>query len=215
MRMITGKPIKFLGVGEKTDALEAFHPARMASRILGMGDIVSLVEQAHQKVDKQQADKLAKKIKAGKRFDLSDLLQQLRQIKNMGSMKQLLSKLPGMGIPKAASNLFDDKLLVQMEAIILSMTPQERRFPAIINGSRKKRIAGGSGTQIPDVNKLLKQYTQMEKMLKRFKGNPMMKNMGALPKNLPPDLAQQLGSLNKDLPSGLPGGLPNWPKDKE
>ena len=195
MRMITGKPIKFIGVGEKIDALQAFHPDRIASRILGMGDIVSLVEEAEAKVDKKKADKVAKKLKKGKRFDFNDFLDQLHQMKNMGGMKSLLGKLPGMGaIPKAATAMMDDKLLVKMEAIILSMTFKERHFPALINGSRKRRISTGSGTSIQDVNKLLKQFTQMQKMLKRFKGNKMMNQMKQLEGNIPPELMGKLGS---------------------
>ena len=189
MRMITGKPIKFIGVGEKIDALEPFHPDRIASRILGMGDIVSLVEEAEAKVDKKQADKVAKKLKKGKRFDFNDFLDQLHQMKKMGGIKSLLGKLPGMGqLPKAASALMDDKLMIKMEVIILSMTPKERQFPALINGSRKRRISGGSGTSIQDVNRLLKQFAQMQKMLKRFKGNKMMESMKQLQGQLPPEL---------------------------
>lgn len=194
MRMITGKPIKFMGVGEKIDALQAFHPDRVASRILGMGDIVSLVEEAQAKVDKKQAEKVAKKIKKGKRFDFNDFLDQLHQMKKMGGIKSLLGKLPGMGqIPKAASALMDDNLITKMEAIIQSMTPQERQFPAVINGSRKRRICNGSGTTIQDVNKLLKQFTQMQKMLKRFKGKNMMGGLDQLKGQLPPELMSKLG----------------------
>lgn len=197
MRIITGKPIKFMGVGEKIDALQAFHPDRVASRILGMGDIVSLVEEAQAKVDKKQAEKVAKKIKKGKRFDFNDFLDQLRQMKKMGGLKSLLGKLPGMGqLPKGAAAMLDDKLMVKMEAIILSMTPQERQFPGVINGSRKRRIMNGSGTTIQDVNKLLKQFTQMQKMLKRFKGKNLMGGMGDmsdLQNQLPPELMSKLG----------------------
>lgn len=193
MRMITGKPIKFMGVGEKIDALEPFHPDRVASRILGMGDIVSLVEEAQSKVDKKQADKIAKKLKKGKRFDFDDFLSQLHQMKKMGGMKSLMGKLPGMGqVPKAAMAMMDDKIVIKMEAIIQSMTLKERRFPALLNGSRKKRIASGSGTTIQDVNKLLKQFTQMQKMLKRFKGNKMMKQMQNMQNQLPPELLDKL-----------------------
>jgi len=193
MRLITGKPIKFVGVGEKIDALEPFHPDRIASRILGMGDIVSLVETAQEKVDKKQADKLAKKLKKGKRFDFEDFLNQLKQMQKMGGIKSLLSKLPGMGqVPKAAQAMMDDKLFVKMEAIIYSMTKKERRFPALLNGSRKRRISQGSGTNIQDVNKLLKQFTQMQKMLKRFKGDKMMKRMKQMQGQLPPELLDKL-----------------------
>lgn len=193
MRMITGKPIKYMGVGEKIDALEAFHPDRVASRILGMGDIVSLVEEAQAKVDEKQAEKMAKKLKSGKRFNFNDFLVQLNQMKKLGGMKSLMGKLPGMGqIPKAAMEMMDDKLLVKMEAIINSMTLKERYFPALLNGSRKRRIAGGSGTTIQDVNKLVKQFGQMQKMLKRFKGNKMMKKMKNLQDHLPPELLDKL-----------------------
>jgi len=197
MRLITEKPIKFMGVGEKIDALDVFHPDRVASRILGMGDIVSLVEEAQQKVDKEQAEKMAKKLSKGKRFDFNDFLAQLGQMKKMGGMKSLLGKLPGMGqIPQAAKDMMDDNLFVQMEAIVQSMTPQERSFPAVLNGSRKRRIAQGSGTDIQAVNKLIKQFGQMQKMLKRFKGDKMAKRMRAMQGQLPPDL---LDKLPKDL----------------
>jgi len=196
MRTITEKPIKFMGVGEKVDALQPFHPDRVASRILGMGDIVGLVEEVQAKVDKKQADKVAKKLKKGKRFDFNDFLGQLKQMKKMGGMKSLLGKLPGMGqLPKAAAAMMDDKMLIKMEAIIYSMTPQERQFPAVINGSRKRRICNGSGTTVQDVNKLLKQFAQMQKMLKRFKGKNMMGSMGGLgdlQNQLPPELMSKL-----------------------
>ncbi len=193
MRMVTGKPIKFVGVGEKVEALEPFHPNRIASRILGMGDIVSLVEQAQHKVDKKQADKIAKKLKKGKRFNFNDFLSQLKQMKKLGGMKSLLGKLPNMGgMSKMATAMMDDKLLVRMEAIIQSMTPKERYFPALINGSRKRRIANGSGTTLQDVNKLLKLFTQMQKTLKRFKGDKMMKKMGQMQGQLPPELLDKL-----------------------
>jgi len=193
MRMITGKPIKFVGVGEKIDALEPFHPDRIASRILGMGDIVSLVEQAQQKVDEKQAKKIAKKIKKGKRFNFNDFLTQLEQMKKMGGMKSLLGKLSGTGqLPKGAAAMMDDRLLIKMQAIIQSMTLKERSFPALINGSRKRRITGGSGTQIQDVNKLLKQFVQTQKMMKRMKGDKMMKKMKRMQGQLPPELMDKL-----------------------
>lgn len=195
MRMITEKPIKFIGTGEKIEALQPFHPDRMASSILGMGDIVSLVEEAQTKVDQKKAEKIAKKIKKGKRFDFNDFLGQLEQMKNMGGAQSLLGKLPGMGqIPKAAKAMLDDKMFGRMEAIILSMTPQERSFPAVLNGSRKRRIANGSGTTIQDVNKLLKQFTQMQKMVKRMKGDKMMKQLQQMQGQIPPEL---LGKLPK------------------
>ena len=193
MRLITGKPIKFVGVGEKIDALEPFYPRRMASRILGMGDIVSLVEQAQQKVTERTAKKIATQINKGKRFDFNDFLTQLQQMKKMGGMKSLLGKLPTTAqLPKSAAAMMDDKLIVSMEAIIQSMTLKERHFPALINGSRKRRIADGSGTQIQDVNKLLKQFTQMQKMMKRMKGDKMMKKMKQLGGQLPADLLNQI-----------------------
>ena len=178
VKAITGKPIKFLGMGEKSDALEPFHPDRVASRILGMGDVLSLIEEAERKVDKKQAQKLARKISKGKKFDLEDFREQLRQMANMGGITSMLDKLPGMGqLPAAARDQVDDRMFRQMEAIICSMTVRERRFPDLINGSRKKRIAAGSGTQVPDVNRLLKQHKQMQKMMQRMKKKGGMANM--------------------------------------
>jgi signal recognition particle subunit SRP54 len=183
IRHITGKPIKFMGVGEKTAALEPFHPDRVVSRILGMGDVLSLVEEATHKMDKKAADKLASKLKKGKGFDLEDFRDQLRQMNNMGGISSMLEKMPGMSnIPAAAKNQVNDKELGKLEAIINSMTAKERQRPDIIKGSRKKRIAAGSGTQIQDVNRLLKQFTQMQKMMKKMtsKGGlaKMMRGMG-------------------------------------
>ncbi len=177
VRHITGKPIKFLGMGEKTDALEAFHPDRIASRILGMGDVLSLIEDLERNVDKAKAEELAKKFKEKKGFDLEDFLGQLQQMKSMGGMMGMLDKLPGMSqLPDNVKDQVDDKMFNQMEAMIRSMTPGERARPELIKGSRKKRIALGSGTQVQDVNKLLKQFTQMQKMMKKMqKGG--MKNM--------------------------------------
>ncbi|UTM57837.1 signal recognition particle protein [Photobacterium sp. CCB-ST2H9] len=177
VRYITGKPIKFLGVGEKTDALEPFYPDRVASRILGMGDVLSLIEDLERNVDKEKAEKLAKKFKEKKGFDLEDFRGQLQQMKNMGGMMGMLDKLPGMSqLPGNVKDQVDDKVFVQMEAIINSMTAKERERPELIKGSRKKRIAAGSGTQVQDVNRLLKQFTQMQKMMKKMqKGG--MKNM--------------------------------------
>lgn len=178
VRSITGKPIKFMGIGEKTDALEPFHPDRVASRILGMGDVLSLIEEAERKLDKQKAEKLTKKIKKGKKFDLEDFRDQLQQMKNMGGVAGLLDKLPGMGqMAQAAQSQVNDKSLGQMEAIISSMTPHERRYPDVINNSRKRRIATGSGTQIQDINRLLKQHKQMQKMMKKFSQKGGMMNM--------------------------------------
>ena len=187
IRAITGKPIKFLGVGEKLDALEAFHPDRMASRILGMGDVLSLIEEVEQKVDRDKAEKLANKLKKGKGFDLEDFAEQLREMRNMGGVQSMLDKLPGMGqVPAQVKNQVNDREFVRMEAIINSMTVQEKRFPAVIKGSRKRRIASGSGTQIQDVNRLLKQFMQMQKMMKRMRkkgglGRMMQGFKGAMP----------------------------------
>lgn len=188
IRQITGKPIKFLGIGEKIDALEPFHPDRVASRILGMGDILTLVEEAERNLDKSKAEKLAKKMKKGKPFDLEDFRDQLRQISNMGGVMGIMSKLPGISsLPQAAKDKINDKSFVEIESIINSMTPKERRFPAIINGSRKRRIAMGSGTDIQAVNRLLKQFTIMQKMMKKFaKKGGLMKLMRGLPMKMPP-----------------------------
>jgi signal recognition particle subunit SRP54 len=178
IRHITGKPIKFIGVGEKTDALEPFHPDRVASRILGMGDVLSLIEEVERKVDKKKAEKLAKKISKGKGFDLDDFRDQLLQMKNMGGLTAMMDKLPGMGqIPDQVKGKVNDKELVKMEAIINSMTVKERQFPAVIKGSRKKRIAAGSGTQVQDINRLLKQFMQMQKMMKKMSGKGGMMKM--------------------------------------
>ncbi|OZG70647.1 signal recognition particle protein [Hahella sp. CCB-MM4] len=188
VRSITGKPIKFLGMGEKTDALEPFHPDRIASRILGMGDVLSLIEEAERKLDKSKAEKLAKKVTKGKSFDLEDFRDQLQQMKNMGGMTGLLDKLPGMGqVSQMASQHLNEKMFVHMEALINSMTPHERRYPDVINNSRKRRIASGSGLQIQDVNRLLKQHKQMQKMMKKFsKKGGMMNMMRGMKGMMPP-----------------------------
>jgi len=190
IRSITGKPIKFLGVGEKTEALEPFHPDRVASRILGMGDVLSLVEEAERKVDKDKAAKLARKLHKGKRFDLEDFHDQLEQMMGMGGLGSLMDKLPGVGqLPQNVRDQVNDRDMHRMLAIIRSMTIQERRFPDIIKGSRRRRIAAGSGTQVQDVNRLLKQFMQMQKMMKKMsKGG--MKNMmrgmkGRMPQGFP------------------------------
>jgi len=200
IRHITGKPIKFLGVGEHTVALELFHPDRVASRILGMGDVLSLVEEVQSKVDRDKAEKLINKLKKGKGFDLVDFRDQLLQMTNLGGMAGLMDKLPGMNeIPDKVKNQVNDKELVKLIAIIDSMTLQERAFPASIKGSRKRRIAAGSGTQIQDVNRLLKQFTQMQKMMKKMKGGGMAKMMRRLQGGLPPGMP----------PGGMPpGGFP-------
>jgi len=190
IRSITGKPIKFLGVGEKTEALEPFHPDRVASRILGMGDVLSLVEEAERKVDKKKAANLARKLHKGKRFDLEDFHDQLEQMMGMGGLGSLIDKLPGVGqLPQNVRDQVNDRDMHRMLAIIRSMTAQERRFPDIIKGSRRRRIAAGSGTQVQDVNRLLKQFMQMQKMMKKMsKGG--MKNMmrgmkGRMPQGFP------------------------------
>jgi signal recognition particle subunit SRP54 len=191
VRHITGAPIKFLGTGEKIDGLEPFHPDRLASRILGMGDVLSLVEEVERKVDQKQARKLAGKVgKASKRFGLDDFRDQLLQMDKLGGMGALMDKLPGMGnLPEAVKSQVDDRQTKRLVAIINSMTPKERRYPDIIKGSRKRRIAAGSGLQIQDVNRLLKQHKQMQKMMKK------VGSKGAMAK------------MMKRLPGGgLPGG---------
>ena len=175
---VTGKPIKFMAVGETIDALEAFHPERISSRILGMGDVMTLIEEAEQKIDKKKAKRLAQKMTRGKKFDLEDFRDQIQQMNSMGGIASMLDKIPGMGqIAQAGNEKVNDSMFVQMEAIINSMTPSERRYPDNINGSRKKRIAGGSGTQIQDVNRLLKQHKQMQKMMKKVGKKGGMTNM--------------------------------------
>ncbi|MDC9729637.1 MAG: signal recognition particle protein [Methyloprofundus sp.] len=177
IRHITGKPIKFVGVGETTDALEPFYPDRLASRILGMGDMLSLIEDIEQKVDKKKADKLAKKLRKGKGFDLSDFVEQLEQMQNMGGVGAMMDKLPGINdVPKDMRDQVNDKALARQIAVIRSMTNQEKRHPDLIKGNRKKRIAAGCGQELQDVNRVLKQFKMMQKMMKKFqKGN--MANM--------------------------------------
>jgi signal recognition particle subunit SRP54 len=178
VRAITGKPIKFIGMGERVDALEPFYPDRMASRILGMGDVLSLIEEAERKVDKRKAQKLAKKIQRGRKFDLEDFREQLDQMSNMGGVSSMLEKLPGMGqLPPAAQAQLDDGMFRKMAVIIDSMTPHERRFPDVITGSRKQRVARGSGTQVPDVNRLLKQHKQMQRVMKKMSRKGGMQRM--------------------------------------
>lgn len=192
MRAVTGRPIKLVGVGEKLDALEPFHPARVASRILDMGDVVSLVEKAAELVDKDEAERLAKRLAKGS-FDLNDLRSQLQQVNKMGGMSGILGKLPGIGKLKAqiAEAKVDEKLIARQVAIINSMTPGERRNPDLIHASRKRRIAAGSGTGVPEVNRLLKQHRQMQDMMKR------MKKAGGLQ-----------GLLGRGMPQLPPGMLP-------
>lgn len=190
IRHITGKPIKFLGVGEKLQALEPFYPDRIASRILGMGDVLSLIEEIERKVDKEKADQLAKKLAKGKGFDLNDLREQLQQMVNMGGMAAMLDKLPGApALMKNMKTAGHDKQFNKMIYIIDSMTKKERSRPAIIVGSRKRRIAEGSGTEIQDVNRVLKQYEQMQKMMKKVSNKAgMMKMMRGLQGKLPPGM---------------------------
>jgi len=201
IRQVTGKPIKFLGIGEKIDGIEAFHPDRVASRILGMGDVMTLIEEAEQKVDKQKAEKLVKKLKKGKGFDLSDYRDQVAQMNNMGGIESMMDKLPGMGNMKLPTGALGGMMgdMNKSVAIIDSMTPKEREFPALIKGGRKKRIALGSGTDIQDVNKTLKQFTQMQKMMKKMGGKgkmaKMMRGMGGMP-----------GMGGKFPPGGMGGG---------
>jgi signal recognition particle subunit SRP54 len=185
---VTGKPIRFLGVGEKSDALEVFHPDRMASRILGMGDVLSLVEEIEGKVSREQTERLAKKLKKGKGFDLADLRDQLEQMLQMGGIGAMLEKLPlpGNVNPAALKDSANEQQLRGQIAIINSMTPGERRFPKTINGSRKKRIASGSGRQIQDVNRLLKQHLQMEKMMKKMSRGGMKGMLRGLQGGRPP-----------------------------
>ncbi|MDA8233017.1 MAG: signal recognition particle protein [Magnetospirillum sp.] len=195
MRAVTGRPIKFLGMGEKLDALEVFHPDRIAGRILGMGDVVSLVEKAMATIEQDEAERLAKRIEKGK-FDLDDMLSQFRQVEKMGDLKGILGMLPGIG--KMAAQLkdakIDNKMLGRQKAIILSMTKVERRNPDLIKASRKKRIAAGSGTSVQDVNKLLKQHQQMADMMKKVgklgQKGLMRHGLGGL---LPPGLGNRFG----------------------
>ncbi len=185
----TGKPIKFVGTGEKLDDFEPFHPERMASRILGMGDVLTLIEKAQNTIDEKEAEKLADKMMEGS-FDMNDLLDQMRQIKRMGSVKSLIKMIPGAG--KIDESAIDERQPARTEAMILSMTPQERAHPSIINPKRKRRIAAGSGTRVEDVNRLLKQYEQMRDMMKKLgKAGSGKGKKGRMP-NLPPELMNRL-----------------------
>lgn len=189
IRQITGKPIKFLGAGEKVDALEPFYPDRLASRILGMGDVLSLVEDVQRNVDVKEAEKLASKFKSGGGFDFNDLKAQMEQMMNMGGLGSLLDKMPGMGGKMGAiKDKVNDKDIKRLVAIIQSMTPKERAFPDIIKGSRKKRIAAGAGVQVQEVNKLMKQQMQMKKMMKKMKGGGMKKMMRMMQGKMPPGM---------------------------
>lgn len=199
VKEITGKPIKFLGTGEKIDALEPFYPERLASRILGMGDILSLVEEMERKVDKKASEKLAKKLKKGRAFDMEDYRQQLMQVNQMGGLQGLVAKLPGLGqIPQQALDEVGNQVNKKAIAIINSMTPKERRVPKIIVGSRKKRIAMGSGTQIPDVNRLLKQFSQIETMMLKLNKPGGMKQLMRMAGKIP----------------GFKDFMPPFPKDE-
>lgn len=193
---VTGKPIKYVGMGEKLDDFEQFHPERMASRILGMGDVLTLIEKAENVMSKKEAEKLTKKFKENK-FDMNDLLDQFNQIKRMGSMKSIISMLPGVK-DKIKDADIDEKQLDRIEAIITSMTIAEREKPSIINPSRKKRIAAGSGTKVEDVNKLLKQFDQMQKVMKQFTGNKS--------KMFQRKARKQLAGMNFDKLAGKGGG---------
>ena len=189
MRAVTGCPIKLLGTGEKLDQLEAFHPERIASRILGMGDVIGLVEKAQETIEEDEAQRLAEKIQKGK-FDLDDLAGQLRQMRKMGGMKGIMGMLPGVAKAKnqlAGANV-DDGMLARQEAIILSMTPTERRRPEIIKASRKRRIATGSGTTVQEVNRVMKQFQEMSRMIKRVNkmGQKGMMRGGLMPPGLMP-----------------------------
>ena len=183
VKAVTGKPIMFTGVGEKLDQLDEFHPDRMASRILGMGDVLSLIEKVENEIDAEKAEETAKKLQENK-FDMNDLLDQFQQIKKMGSLKSIMSMIPG--VEKQIRDVdIDDRQLLRIEAIITSMTKKERAKPDILNASRRKRIAAGAGVKVEDVNRLMKQYEQMKKMFKQInsKGgkNKLMRNMGGMP----------------------------------
>lgn len=193
---VTGKPIKFVGMGEKLDDFEQFHPERMASRILGMGDVLTLIEKAENVMSQKEAEKLSKKFKENK-FDMNDLLDQMRQIRRMGNMKSILGMLPGVG-SKIKDMDIDDKQFVRIEAIITSMTKAEREKPSIINPSRKRRIAGGSGTKVEEINRLLKQFEQMQKVMKQFTGK---NNKVSLRK-----ARKQIAGMNFDKMTGKGGG---------
>lgn len=211
VRAITGKPIKFLGMGEKLDALEPFHPERVAQRILGMGDVLSLVEEVERKIDREKAEKMAKKLQKGGTFNLEDMLIQFEQMRNMGGMAGFIDKLPGMsgsGIQQALQDARPEKELKKMESIILSMTIKERRNPDIINPSRKRRIAAGCGMEIQDINRLLKQHSQMSKMMKKFSSPSgiakMMRGMKGMQQGMGAGPGGMLGTGGM---GGMPGGL--------
>jgi len=209
VRHVTGKPLKFIGVSEKMDGLEPFHPERMAQRVLGMGDVVSLVEQAQRNIDVAEAEKMAERIKSGKGFDLNDFLEQLQQVKKMGDMGSLLKKLPGE-LSQMAGQMQGgeaEKQLRRTEGIIHSMTPEERSKPQILRASRKRRIAAGAGVQVQEVNRMLKQFEQMQGMMKKMKGGGMARMMRALAGG---GLGGGLGGLLGGGGGGMPG-MPGMP----
>jgi len=214
MRAVTGKPIKFAGTGEKLDAIERFHPARVADRILGMGDVVSLVEKAAETIDKDEADKLAERMLKGK-FDMNDLRMQLSQMQRMGGLGMLAGMMPGMKKAKAAmaQSGMDDKVLVHMDAIIGSMTPKERARPELLNAKRKKRVAAGSGTSVQEVNKILKMHQEMGRAMKQIKKMGGLKGLGAMlggGGGLP---GGGMGGGMPGLPGGMGGGAGGLPPD--
>lgn len=194
IRAATGKPIKFIGVGEKLDMIEPFHPDRMASRILGMGDVLTLIEKAEQSFDEKKALEAAEKLRANK-FSLSDYLDQMAQLKNMGDLQNLAGMIPGLDAKALKGAKMDDKMLAHQEAIILSMTQAERDNPSMLNSSRKKRIAAGSGTSVVDVNRLIKQFDAMQQMMKQFSGKNMKK------------LQKKMGKGGFPGMPGMPGGF--------
>ncbi len=185
VRQVTGKPILFVGIGEKTEALEVFHPERVASRILGMGDVVSLIEQVRDSADQEKAAKLAAKLTQGKGFDFTDLREQLAEFSRMGGLQALAAKLPNQALPPGAAGQMDDRMIRRQLGIIDAMTPRERRRPAIIAASRKRRIAAGAGVHVQEVNRLLKQFMQMEKVMKKMKGGGLRKLMRSLSGQFP------------------------------
>jgi len=192
---VTGVPVRYVGTGEKIDAFELFDPQRFAGRILGQGDVVGLVEKVQAHVDEEQAEKLAKKVKKGA-FDLMDFADQLGQMQDMGGMSGMLKMLPGVKLPQEALAKMDDKPVKRMQAMVYSMTPKERKYPKVMNGSRKKRIAAGSGTSVQELNQMLKQFTQMQKMMKRMKGNKGKRMMA--------QMAGRLGGMGGGIPPGMP-----------
>jgi len=194
VRAVTGKPIKFVGMGEKLSELEEFHPERMASRILGMGDILSLIEKAQENLDEEKMKKMEQKFRKAE-FDLEDFLDQMQQMKKMGSMRDILGMLPGINSKMLDEVKFDEREFVRMEAIVQSMTIKERRNPDLLNASRRKRIAAGSGTQVQDINRLVKQFEQSKQMMKQMSGMGKMGGMG------------KLGGLGKMGGFGKPGKM--------